>query len=484
MSGKLLHSFVWDFAGRIIGQIISFIIGIILARLLSPAEFGLIGMAMVFIAMSEIFTNLGLSSALIQRETPTEDHYSSSFYLNLIASIFLSLLFILLAPFIASFFKSPEITNIIRVLALTLVVSGFTVVQEARLRKFMHFKILTEAKLLSSVLAGSIGIFMAWQGYGVWSLVFQTLLSRILISIYYWFVTDWKPKLIFKLKAIKDLWSYSFNLFISGIIDTTYNQLDSIIIARAFSAFDLGLYTRAKSLNGFVIKYSSESLNSVTFPAMAAIKDDKNKMLELGMKAETLIAFVSFGLLGWLYVAAEPLILTLLGQKWESSISIFKILCLSGFIYPLSAATLSMLKAAGFTGEFLKVEILKKIIGLIGLGIGFLFGLKGFLISLIFSGAICLWLNMFFTGRAIGISVKHQALPLLPYMAIASILALIISSLDIRTGFESINFLILTALFFLTYFVSNMFLKTSGYYSFKMQMMRLTNKFKLKKVVA
>lgn len=466
MASKITHSFLWDLTGRIGNQIMSFIIGIVLARLLSPAEFGLIGMAMVFIGVSEIFTNLGLSSALIQRKDPTEAHYSSSFYLNLVSSIFLAVLFVFFAPLIAGFFKSPEITNIIRVLAISLIISGFTVVQQARLTKQMRFNVLTKAKLTSSLISGITGILLAWKGFGVWSLVIQTILGRFLLSLYFWIVTDWKPKLMFRWNAIRELWSYSFNLFLSGILDTFYNQLDSIIIARVFSATDLGLYSRAKSLNRFVIKYSSESLGSVTFPAMTAMKDDRQKMIEFGLKAETLIAFVSFGLLGWLYVAAEPLILGLLGQKWEAAIPIFKILCLSGFAYPISAATLSMLKAAGHSKSFLKVEIWKKVIGLLGLAIGFMFGLQGFLISLIISGAIAVWLNMYYTGKALDITVAHQLKPLLIYPVIAIISTLVILFLPVLPQANLLRFAVITFVFAGLYLALNFVLHTSGLHSF------------------
>jgi len=190
MSGKLIKSFAWDFAGRVGGQFISFIIGIILARLLSPAEFGLIGMSLVFISLSGVFTNLGLSSALIQRTDPTEEHYSSSFYLNIAAAAFLAVLFILLAPLIATFFKNPEITNLVRVLSLTLVLNSLTIVQDARFRKKMNFRILTRTKILASILSGALGITMAFFGFGVWSLVFQTLASGLFTSAFLWFYSD------------------------------------------------------------------------------------------------------------------------------------------------------------------------------------------------------------------------------------------------------------------------------------------------------
>ena len=480
MAGKIIKSFAWDFTGRIGGQIVSLIIGIILARILTPAEFGLIGMVMVFIAMSQIFTNLGLNSALIQRSNPTEAHYSSSFYLNIGAAFALTVLFFFLAPLIADFYENEKITNLIRVLSLCLLIDSLSAVQGAILLKSMRFDHLTRAKLFSSAFSGIVGISMAFMGFGVWSLVTQTLLGRILSMGYYWVVSVWRPKRVFKIKALKELWSYSINLFISSIIDTVYSQLDSIIIAKVFSATDLGLYSKAKSLNGFVIKYSSQSIGAVTFPAMATIKDDHKRLLDLGYKAETLIAFVSFGLLGWLYVTAESLIIILYGAKWEPSVQIFRLLCLSGFAYPISAATLSMLRAYGDSRSFLKVEIWKKIVGLAGLSIGFMFGMKGFLISLIITGAIAVWMNMFVTGRSLNISVGHQLFPLIRYMIIAVIAALITWFVPVEFKLHILNFIVLTIIFFSLYMGFNYLIKTPGLDLFSVQVTSLIKQLKIK----
>jgi len=479
VAGKIIHSFIWDFGGRIGNQLVSFIIGILLARILSPAEFGLIGMSLVFISISEIFTNLGLSAALVQRLNINEEHYSSSFYLNVFAAGLLTLLFIALAPAIALFFKTKEITAIIRTLSLSLLISSFAVVQEARLRKFMRFNILAKARIVSSVLSGITGITMALAGLGVWSLVIQNLLGRTITTAYYWLATSWKPKLLFRFRAIKELWSYGFNMFISGLIDRAYSQLDSIIIARIFSPTDLGLYTRAKSLNRFVIQYSSESIGSVTFPAMAAIQEERKRMIELGLKAETLIAFVSFGLLGLLFVTAGPLILTLLGPKWEASISIYKILCLSGFAYPVSSATLSMLRASGDSGSFLKVEVWKKIVGLAGLSIGFLYGMKGFLISLIFTGAISVLMNMYVTGKSVGISVAHQLSVIIKYLVIALLAAMFTSILPLHFVWHVIDLVILALIFSILYVGINHMLKTPGLTLFITELREITKKIKM-----
>lgn len=473
MAGKLIKAFAWDFSGRVGGQIIGLVISIILARLLSPEEYGLIGMSTVFIALSGVFTNLGLSSALVQRSNPTEEHYSSSFYLNVFIALILTLVFIFLAPQIATFFNNKEITNLIRVLSLTLIINSFSIVQDARFRKEMNFRVLTRVKIISSVLSGILGVTMAFMRFGVWSLVAQSISSNLFLTLLLWFYSEWRPKLIFTIKSIKELWSFGINIFISGVIINLYDQLDSIIIAKLFSARDLGLFSRAKTLNRFAIKYSSDSIGAITFPAMSEIKDQKQQMINLGLKAEILIAYLSLGLLGWLYVSAEPLILTLIGEKWLPAVSIFKILCLSGFAYPISAASLSMLKAAGLSKPFLKVEMLKKFVGLAGFVIGFYFGLKGYLVSLIITGAISVLINLYITGKELKITIKCQLVPLLPYLGL-SILAVLLSFWILQfIQIHLLELIIVSALYLFIYFSINYILKTEGQDLFLKQMKSL-----------
>jgi O-antigen/teichoic acid export membrane protein len=292
--------------------------------------------------------------------------------------------------------------------------------------------------------------------------VVQTLLSQAIIGIYYWTKSTWMPKLIFKIEAIKELWSYSMNMFISGLLNTSYEQLDSIIIGKLFSITDLGLYARAKSLNRFVIKFSSESIGNVTFPAMAAFSFEKDKLVKLGIKAEILVAFVSWGLLGYLYVTAESLFLILFGQKWVSAIPIYKLLCLSGFAYPISAATLSMLKASGDSKTFLKLEIYKKIVGLIFTLGGLYIGFQVFLISLIISGFIGTILNIFFTAKSLEIEFKnqfnHSFIYFLPALAAVLISMVVISFLDNIY----LEFVIASIMFGAFYLGLNYIFKTKG----------------------
>lgn len=458
-SNTVVKSFLWDFSGKLARQFVGFGIGIILARLLSTKEFGLISMAMIFIAISDYLVNVGLSSAIVQRKDLTEEHLSSSFYLNFGFSLILAIIYIALAVPISNFFKTPELINVIRVLSLKIVIGGLTIVQRAILTKNMKFRILMRASLGGSIVGGLIGVVMALNGYGVWSLIAQLLISLMVESFVFWFSSEWKPRLIFKINALKELWSYGINLFFSGLINVFFQQLDSFVIAKIFSRETLGLYNRARNLNNFVIRYSSDSINSVMFPAMTALHDDKDRMIKMGLKSESLVSFFTFGLLGWLYLTAEPLIMFLLGNKWAGAIEIYKLLCLSGFVFPLSVTTLNMIKASGDSRTILKIETIKNIINVSGLIIGFLFGLKGYLISLIFSGSINLLINMLFARKSLNLSIIRQLshIYLYPITAIAAVLIISFIRIDLSIFVELI---MLTILFFTIFIIINLLLNT------------------------
>lgn len=472
---SLIKSYSWDLVGKVANQLVSFMLGIFLARMLSPTEYGLIGMSMVFIAFSNVFVNLGLSTALIQKKNAIEEHFSSSFFVNISIAIILTVLFFLIAPVISSFFSEDKIVVLIQVLSFNLIITSLSVVAEVKLIKQLNFKILSKIGVSSSVVSGLVAIYFAFNGYGVWSLVIQTLLSSIIRSFLIQYYSRWRPKLIFKIEALKELWSYSFRFFISGFINTIYEQLDSIIIARIFSTVDLGLYSRAKSLNRFVIKYASESIGNVTFPAMSKISDDKLKMIELGLKAESLVAFLSFGLLGLLFITAKPLFLLLFGIKWIAAIPIYKLLCLSGFAYPISATTLSMLKASGDSKTFLKLEVLKKILGLISLSIGFYYGMNGFLLSLIVSGLIGTVLNIYFTSYSLDISFKNQIVDSFIYV-IPAVIAVIITYFSLTIFLNNILILISSSFIYIcVYLLINELSQTKGYEIMKVKFFGLLN---------
>jgi len=471
MKGLIVKSFLWDLAGKLAKQIVGFIIGIILARLLTPAEFGTISMAMVLIAICEFFVNAGLTSAIIHRSLPTEEQLSSAFFTNLFMAVLLAFVVFVSAPFLSNYLKSPEILLVSKVISLRLIILGLTIVHRSLLTKELEFKFLAKVSLISVVSSGILGVWLAVCGFGVWSLVYQLLVQSLVESILIWNYSRWRPKLIFRIRALRELLSYGVNLFFAGLSNVLFQQLDSIIIARYFSIFDLGLFNRAKGLNNFAIKYSSESLNSIMFPSLVKLRDKKEDLHKLCALAENLVSFLTFGMLGWLYVTSEPLILLLLGQKWVGSIEIYKLLCLSGFVYPLCITTINIIKAIGNSKTVLIIDLSRNIIGLVGLYVGFKYGLFGYLISLVVSGIGSVLITFFYAREIVKASMFEQIKNVAIYMLTALLTVLLVNllMLDITGYFMQIVFQTLS--YVLVYLTLNYILKTKS-------IVFLTHKFK------
>lgn len=428
MSSGVFGSLSWDLLGRMVRQISGFVVGIVLARLLGPKEFGIVGLSMAFISTLSFFISTGLFSSLIQRVNIDEGHKSSVFYFNiLIAGILFGLSYVL-APYLTLLLKTEEeFTRVIRALSLILVVSAFGQVQEALLRREMEFKKISIASFVSTIFGGSAGVIAAFYGLGVWSLVIYSLLEKATSTLYFWMKSSWVPKLFFRWYSLIELWRFGFNMFLTGLLGNIVSQIDSVVISRNFSVTELGLYSRAKTLNGFVVRYSSESIGAVMFPALSKLQSNMEELISKGLSSTVLVAFVSFGLLGWLYLTAEEIILIVLGDKWIGSIEIYKMLCLSGWAIPLLSVSSSMIKAVGDSRLFLKLEITRKSISVIGLLIGFLFGMEGFLLSLIFSGIVNVLLTEVCHSLCLQYSLMAHLKRLLIYPVICIIAVSIVS---------------------------------------------------------
>lgn len=460
---NLLRLYFWDVLGRMGSQLISMVISIVIARYLTPADYGSVGVCLVFISFFDLITNSGLGSALVQRSNLTETHLSSSYYFNIGFGAVLTGVLFLSAPLVSAFFRQFDVTNVFRVLCFTILITSFRVVQESVMIRELAFKKMNQAKLIATAASGVIGILMAVNGFTIWSLVAQVFLFRLfyagLLSIY----SKWRPERVFHWSALQELWRYGFNMFLSGFVFTIFEHLDSLIIARIFSPLQLGLFSRAKSLNRMVVKYSSDSLGAITFPALAKIQDDRPKFIETGLRTEKIVSFIAFGLLGWLYLVAEPLILLLLGKNWVESISYFKILCLSGFAFPVGAASLSLLKAAGHSGTILKLEMYKRMVFILGLLIGFAIGMEGYMYALFWVGCINTVLTMYLVGKTLNISLLVQLRGAFVYVVPSVGSVLILNLPDLQTGGLIGDFIVLSLLYAGLYLLINGLLRTFGF---------------------
>jgi len=474
---KAKIAFIWDFFGKLASTGMGFVVSIFLARLLEPAEFGLIAMVMVIITMAQIFTDVGLGGALIQRRRTLPIHYSSVFYFNLSIAFFLSVITYLSASTIADFYNNTELIPLAKVMSVSFVIGALASVQNVKLRKELKIELMTKTNLFASFVSGVVGISLAFYGAGVWSLVAQNILQGVLYNIVIWSKTDWKPSLQFSFKALFHLWGFGFRMFLTGLIDKLFTQFDIMIIGKLFDATSLGFYQRAKSLNMFVIKYTSESLMSILFPVLSNIQNNLPRFQKVVIKVYGLISFITFLLLGGLYLVSEELIVFLFGEKWLPSVYIFQILALSGFVRPIGAVLMNILTSRGKSKIVLRMAIYKVIVSLINFLVLYKWGIDAFLYGLVIVGLWDLFLNIFFASKEIKLSFMTFAKPFIVQVSIAAFAVIITQMLTGNMNFIHIVMLIIKgSIFTVIYIFINYFAKTSSFQYFLEEIVPMVKK--------
>lgn len=411
---KTVSGFLWSFIDNLAKQGILFVVGIILARLLTPKEFGLIGMITIFIAISESFIDSGFSQALIRKKDCTEKDYSTVFYFNLAVGLLFFIILFFAAPAIATFFDEPKLMLLVRVLGSVLIIDSFTIIQRTTLTKRINFKLQTKVSIIASLLSGAVGITMAYMGYGVWSLVAKTLCQRFVNSVLLWYWNYWQPQLIFSMASFKSLFSFGSKLLISGLIYTLYRNIYYLIIGKYFSAQELGYYTRAEQFNNLPSSNINGIISRVSYPVLSQMQDNPPKLKAGYKKIIKSTMFITFILMMGLAAIAEPMIITLIGEKWRTSVEYLQLLCFVGMLYPLHALNLNMLNVKGRSDLFLRLEIIKKIIAIPTIIIGIYFGIKIMILGMIFNSLLAYYLNSYWSGKLIGYPMMEQIADILP----------------------------------------------------------------------
>jgi teichuronic acid exporter len=416
---KTISGIIWSSVDNFTTQGIVFVVGIVLARLLEPKEFGLIGMITIFIAVSEAFIKSGFSEALIRKKDCTQIDYSTVFFFNLTAGIILFSILFILAPEISSFFKEPLLKSIIRVLAIVLIIDSLTIIQRTTLVKRVDFKLQARISFIASTGSGIIAIILAYKGFGVWSLVALTIARQGLNSLLLWLWNKWRPTLIFSKDSFKELFGFGNKLLLSGLIDTVYNNIYYLVIGKYFSATELGFYTRAHNFSNFPSHNINTIVGRVTYPVLSDMQAYPD-LLKSGyrriIKSTMLITFV---LMLGLAAIAEPMIITLIGEKWRPAIPYLQLLCFSGMLYPLHSLNLNMLKVLGRSDLFLKLEIIKKSLAIPVIITGIFFGIKIMIIGMILNSFIAYYINSYFSGRLINYGLKDQVRDIAPSFLLA-----------------------------------------------------------------
>jgi len=425
---KTLKGFFWSFSELLSRYGINFIIQILLARLLLPEDFGIIGMITIFIAISQSIIDSGFGNALIREKKNTEEDYSTVFFFNLITAIILYIVLFFSANTISSFFSQPKLTSILRVLSIVLIINSFGLIQRTILTKNIDFKTQTKIVLLSSVISGIVAIGLAYFGFGVWSLVFRNIIMQFLQSFLLCFYNRWKPLFVFNPDSFKRLFGFGWKLLVSGLINTLYKNIYLLIIGKFFSTVDLGYYSNAKKLSEIASSMITSSVQKVSYPVLSSIKDNKDQVLKGYKKILTHTVYISFFVSTILAASAENLIPFLFGEKWVSSVSYFQILCFSSMLFPVHAINLNILKVKGRSDLVLKIAIIKNTISITGIILVLMFKRNIILLLWfnVFISVLSYYINSYNSKILINYSFFEQIKDILPCFFLTVIMGIIV----------------------------------------------------------
>lgn len=420
---KTIRGFGWSALDNVFRTGIMFIVSIILARLLSPDEYGLIGILIIFITVFNSIVDSGFTQALIRKKDASDIDYSTIFYVNTGVSVVAMAAMFLLANPIASFFERPELVSLTRAMSIIIVINGLALVQRTRMTKGIDFKTQTIITFLTTLLGGLVGIILAYLGYGVWSLVAQQITTQGLNTVLLWALGHWFPKMVFSKKSLSELWSFGWKLLVSSLIDTTWKEVYQVVVGKCYSPATLGLYTRAKQFSQMFSSNMANVIGRVSYPVLSSIQDDKVRLKKGYQRLIRTTMLLSFVFMLGMAATANSLIYVLIGEKWMECVPLLQLICFTGMLYPLHSLNLNMLQVQGRSDLFLKLEIIKKIIGCGPLILGIFVNIYWMLIGSFFSSCIAFYLNSYYSGPFLGYSSKEQIKDILPSFGIALLMA-------------------------------------------------------------
>ncbi|MBQ0047171.1 MAG: lipopolysaccharide biosynthesis protein [Prevotellaceae bacterium] len=409
----------WSFADSMLGQGITFLVGLVLARLLSPDEYGLIGIIMIFVTVFNAIVDSGFSSALIRKNNATDKDYNTMFLVNLAVSIFLFFAMYFASPLIAQFFQREELTALCRVMGVVVILNALSIVQNTVLTKRLDFKTKTKASFISSLISGVVGVVMAYMGYGVWALVGQQISRQLLNTICLWIFNRWFPNFNFSIESFREMWQFGWKMLASSIIDQTWTQIYQVVIGKCYSPATLGLYTRAHQFADICSRNLTAIVQRVSYPALSMLQDDRVRLKNGYKKVIKVTMLVTFTLMLGLAGCAKSLIIVLIGEQWVECVPMLQVICFSMMFYPLHALNLNMLQVQGRSDLFLKLEIIKKVIAIGPILMGVFIGIYWMLIGSFFTGLMAYYLNAYYSGPFLKYSIKEQIMDFMPSLIMA-----------------------------------------------------------------
>lgn len=430
LTDKTVKGVGWNTIDRIANYGIGFIVGIILARLLSPEEYGLIGIITIFITLFNIILDSGLSIALIRKNGVTNTDYCTVFYTNLLLSFFLTALLFFLAPQISAFFKRPELIPYIQVMSFILIINALSITQQARLTKRIDFKTQTKISLISHLSSGVIGISMAYLGFGVWALVAQQMSSRLLTTIFLWIYNKWVPRLIFSWNSFKGLFGFSWKLLVAQILSAVSTQLYQAVIGKFYSPATLGQYTRARQYGNLASESIGNVILKVSLPVMSTIQNDDERLLRAFRSIIKSVMLITSILLIGMAACSKELIFVLIGEQWLPCVPMMRILCFSLMLYPLHMVNINMLMVQGRSDIQLILQVVKIFLSIGPILLGIFVGIYWMIWGSVVTGWICLFLNAYYSGKKFGYAWWMQLRDIAPSLIIALIMSIPVFSIS------------------------------------------------------
>lgn len=421
---KTVKGVAWSGIDNVTQYGVAFVVSIVLARLLSPDDYGLIGIIAIFTAVCNSLIYGGFGTALIRKKDATDDDYNTVFLVNLISSLFLYAVIFFCSPLIANFFQRDELTALTRVSALGMIIGALALVQQTILTKRIDFKTQTKITFIASIVSGVVGIGLALLGFGVWALVFQGLISSIARTLLLWVYNRWIPNFKFSNQSFHELFGFGWKLMVSGLLDTVWKQLYQVVVGKFYNPATLGQYTRAKGFSELFSSNLTSVIQRVTYPVLSNIQDEKERMVLAYRKIIRVSMFISSIAMFALGAISEPLLNCLIGPKWHEAAIYLPLICISASTYPLHALNLNMLEVQGRSDLFLGLEIIKKTIAVGPLLIGAFVGIIPMLYTNLITTVIAFFLNSHYSGKMIGYSSWMQIKDVAPSYGIATIVAL------------------------------------------------------------
>lgn len=460
LKNKTVKGVVWSTLERFSVAGVNFIFGLILARLLMPSDYGAIAMLAIFMAIAQTFIDSGFSNALIRKPERSETDNATAFYFNIGVGLVAYLLLYLAAPYIAKFYNTPILTPLTRIMGLNLLLNSLCVVQQALLTARIDFKTQAKISLSAAIISGLVGIGFAYAGYGVWALAIQSVLASVIRTLLLWILAKWRPKAKFSKQSFRSLFGYGSKLLASGLLDTIYNNLYTIVIGKRFAAATLGVYSRADQWANFLAINITGILQRVTFPVLSTIQNEDERLRINYRKFLRISAFAVFPLMMGLAAVADPLTRFILTDKWAESIPLLRILCFALMFYPIHAINLNLLQVKGRSDLFLRLEIYKKILGVATLCVTIPMGITAMCVGRVFTSWVALAMNTHYTGKLIHLGFFQQMKDYIPTLLNSFVMGAIVYGVTLvisSSGLQLLAGVIVGATY---YILSNYLLKT------------------------